>query len=370
MPSCKEFKVGRKRMNWEEFLIVKGHRHGLKPTVHKFFIRHFMDEASLDLPVEDLAKKYFIVSKTCTGYRTAIFKAFGESDGEQHNDKLLPLYQRLRKEYEQQARREQLRSSIPSSPAEQLHQLLQRLNYSDQEQIFRQSINPSAAAFLVRIDDLVMQQWLVWRLVEQLRQQLGEDEKPRCLMVKAAPQWTAQPELLWEWLAGKLKCDSNSKDDVLEAIVASCRHRSQVFVVHEFAVLKLEMRRMLLDEFWQPLVALLESQANLGWGKCRLLLTEDCDYESEYPIVKALAPWKTVSAERDLRPWLENRQVLDLLGKPPDELDREWLREASPGKPKTVVKQLGQAIGLADGIDEMKPYWQLDEMKPSRQLAA
>jgi hypothetical protein len=77
-----------------------------------------------------------------------------------------------------------------------------------------------------------------------------------------------------------------------------------------------------------------------------------------------------VSAEQDLRPWLENRQVLDLLGKPPDELDREWLREASPGKPKTVVKQLGQAIGLADGIDEMKPYWQLDEMEPYRQLAA
>jgi inactive STAND len=346
-------------MNWEEFLIVQAYRKDLKPASRDFFIRLFMDEIALDLPVKDLATKYCVEFKTCTGHRTAIFGAFGDCDGQQNNGKLRPLYQWLKHEHEQQERQAQSRSSIPSSPAEQLHQLLQRLNYSDQEQIFRQSINPSAAAFLVRIDDLAMQQWLVWRLVEQLRQQLGEDEKPRCLMVKASPLWAAQPELLWEWLAGELECDSNSKDDVLEAVVASCRHRSQVFVVHEFAVLKSEMRQMLLDEFWQPLVALLESQANLGWGKCRLLLTEDCDYESEYPIVKALAPWKTVSAEQDLRPWLENRQVLDLLGKPPDELAQEWLREAPPGKPKTVVKQLGQAIGLADGIDEMKPYWQL-----------
>jgi hypothetical protein len=349
-------------MSWKDFLILTVHpyQRGLGLAASDFFIQLFMDEAAIDLNVADLAKKYCIEPKTCSRYRTAIFKAFGKSQGEKTNDKLRPLYQRLKREYEQQERQAQSRSSIPSSPAEQLHQLLQRLNYSDQEQIFRQSINPSAAAFLVRIDDLVMQQWLVWRLVEQLRQQqLGEDEKPRCLMVKASPQWAAQPELLWEWLAGELECDSNSKDDVLEAIVASCQSRSQVFVVHEFANSKTEMRQMLLDEFWQPLVALLESQAKLGWGKCRLLLTEDCDYESEYPIVKALAPWKTVSAEQDLRPWLENRQVLDLLGKPPDEVAQEWLREASPGKPKTVVKQLGQAIGLADGIDEIKPYWQL-----------
>jgi uncharacterized protein YqcC (DUF446 family) len=348
-------------MNWREFLIVQAHDKGLRPASRDLFVRLFMDEIALDLPVKDLAVKYCCAFSTCTRNRSAIFDAFGASAGEKSNDKLRPLYQRLKHEYTQRERQEQCRSAIPRSQAENLHQLLQRLNYSHQEQVFRQAINPAAAAFLVRIDDLAMQQWLVWRLVEQLRQQLGEAEKPQCLAVKASSQWAAQPELFWEWLAAQVHCPSQQRDDLLEAIAQACQNRSLVFVVHEFDLLKPETQRLLLSEFWQPLVQRLGPQAGLGWGKCRLLLTEACDYDSAVPIggLQILDPWDQVQAERDMRPWLQNRPVRDLLGKPPETLEQDWLQSASLGKPRKVVKQLGQAVGLEDGIDEMRPYWQL-----------
>jgi inactive STAND len=349
-------------MSWEEFLIVQAYRKGLKQAPRDFFVRLFMDEIALDLPVKDLAAKYCVEFKTCTGHRTAIFKAFGDCDGQQHNGKLRPLYQWLKHQHEQQERQEQCRSAIPPSPAENLHQLLQRLNYGEQEEVFRRSINLSAAAFLVRIDDLAMQQWLAWRLVEQLRKQLGEeDEKPQYLMVKASNQWGAKPELFWGWLAEQMGYPSQDKEEVLEAIAEACRNRSLIFVVYRFDVLKPAAQQLLLEEFWKPLAALLAPQTQLDWGKCRLLLTAGCKHNLEVPIggLKVLNPWKEVLAEQDMRPWLQYRPVRDLLGKSPESLEQEWLQNSSLGEPGIVLQQLGQAIGLDDGIDEMKPYWQL-----------
>jgi hypothetical protein len=140
-------------MSWEEFLIVKAYRAGLKPAPTDFFVKLLQDEQSLDLPVADLADQYSIEFKTCTGYRTAIFKAFGESESQKQNEKFKPLYKRLKKEFDRQSAQDGSRAEVPKSSAEQLHNLLRQFNYFAQERSVQDSLHP-AAAFLVRIDDL------------------------------------------------------------------------------------------------------------------------------------------------------------------------------------------------------------------------
>lgn len=348
-------------MDWEEFLILQSYyrQKVLTPTARDFFVRYFADETSLDLSVDELAKKYCIEFKTCARYRTAIFKAFGASEGEQHNNKFRPLYQRLRREYEQRVQREQARSCIPLLRIERFHQLLQSLNYQVQEHTFRQMQHP-AIAFLVRIEDFRMKQWLVWRLVEQLRQQLGDTEKPRCLVVKTQSQWAAQPELFWEWLAAELQADSSNQADVLDAIVQACQTRSHVFVIHGFDVLKPVVQHMLIHDFWQPVMQLLGQRTKLGFGKCRLLLTADCDEPDRYPeLITSLTPWQTVDAEKEMRPWLEQRPVREFLGGTPEELEQMWLATQPLGTPIKVIKKIGEAVDLTDVIDELQSYWQL-----------
>jgi inactive STAND len=351
-------------MNWEEFLIVKAHRVDLKPAARRFVVKHFQDEQSLDLPVLDLARNYHMAFSTCTRHRTDIFRAFGESESQKNNDKLKPLYSRLRQEFDRDCAQKAVRGDIPKPTAEQLHHLLRQFNYCTQERSIQDSLLP-AAAFLVRIDELVMQQWLVWRLLQVSCERMV-DEKPRCLTVSASGKWAAQPDIFWGWLSGELELEAQTPENLLESIAHLCRNRSVIFVIQELDMVKPATQDFLLNQFWTPLADRLEAQYQLGYGKCQLFLTGAADYEWKHSIatVDPLEPWSRVSVARDMRPWLENGPVLNFLCQAteqlPQDLEKEWLQgSTSRGKPKAVIKQLGQDVGLEDGIEEMKPYWQL-----------
>jgi hypothetical protein len=210
-----------------------------------------------------------------------------------------------------------------------------------------------------------MQQWLVWRLVQVLRERMVE-EKPRCLTVSASDKWAAHPDVFWGWIAAELELEAQAPENLLEAIAHRCRNRSMIFVIQELDMVKPATQDFLLNQFWSPLANRLDAQYQLGDGKCQLFLTGAADYEWTHsiPTLNQLEPWSSVSVARDMRPWLENGQVLSFLCQAteqlPQDLEKEWLQgSTSRGKPRAVIKQLGEAVGLKNGIEEMKSYWQL-----------
>jgi hypothetical protein len=352
-------------MTWEEFLIIQAHRCIDSKVVKSFFIQLFTDEKSIDLPVYDLSDKYDIQFKTCAGYRTTIFNAFGESESQKDNDKLKPLYTRLKKEFERENQWKNPVEENPRSPGEKLHELLQFFNYRVQERVFQDSLDSPATAFLVRVDDSAMQEWLVWRLVEIFSREMTIEEKPSCYMINASNKWGPDPQLMWDWLAQVIACDSHDPNDVLEAIADRCRTQSLVFVLHEIAILSPDTLDLLLNSFWKNLTDKLKDEYRLGHGKCRLFLTEADDYnrvqDSDGLIV--LNAWTEVTVVRDMRPWIEYRPVMHFLcqtaQKSVEELEKQWLQGDSLGKPNTVIKRIGQDIELKNCIDEMRKHWQL-----------
>jgi hypothetical protein len=213
-----------------------------------------------------------------------------------------------------------------------------------------------------------MQQWLVWRLVSQLNEyeQQQSREEPRCLVVKANIEWGNSPELFWGWLAGELQCSSDNSEVVLEDIIQLIKSQSYIFVIYKIDLLRTSTQKFLMAEFWEPLVSRLTEKRKRGEGICRLFLTENIDYQANIQIKElvSLDPWREVLFTADMDPWFNLNLVLEFLSRTAPEstrrsLEDEWLRDESLGKPEKVIKLLGQAVGLADGIEEMKRYWQL-----------
>jgi hypothetical protein len=345
---------------------------GLNPAAGAFFVWAFGNEMHSGLLRSELASRYAqwstdtigTTEDSCRGYLSEIYRHLDKTDQLGQRGKFKKLFDLLQSEFLDCQSAQVLRVD-PMPLEEELNCLLQRLNYCKQQDDFDKKIHCPAKAVLVRVEALSMQQWLVWRLVTRLYEQRQEREKPRCLMVKATGTWAAQPELFWRWLAGELQCSSEEPDVVLEEIVQLSQYRSHVFVIHEMELLKSSAQKLLVDSFWKPLVLRLNEQRGLGEGKCRLFLTETIDYQADIAIEEliTLDPWEKVCVKSEMLPWLDRPPVLEFLSrttrKSPQGLKDEWLQDESLGKPQKVIKLLGQSVGLEDGLEEMKPYWQL-----------
>jgi hypothetical protein len=359
-------------MDWQKFLKWKAFCCDLNREATDFFVWVFGVDVHVDLSRSDLACRYAdeerigTTEASCKNYLTEIYEKVGKDHRfEKTNRKLRELSQFLRSEFCSHQSYQEMRADSPLSAAEELNCLLQNLNYREQQDAFDKTIHLSAKAVLVRVEALSMQKWLVWRLVTRLYEQRQEREKPRCLMVKASGTWGAQPELFWRWLAGELQCSSEEPDVVLEEIIQLSQYRSHIFVIYEMDLLKSSAQKLLVESFWKPLVSRLSEQRGLGEGKCRLFLTETIDYQVDIAIEEliTLDPWERVLVKSDMLPWLDRLPVLEFLKRTtrqsPQSLKDDWLQGETLGKPQKVIKLLGQAAGLEDGIEEMKPYWQL-----------
>ncbi len=362
-------------MEWEEFLVLTAYRCKLEGAAKSFFIQVFMNESYINLTRSELAEKCCIEFKSCNGYLTTIFNKFGKDSFRRSNNKLRELYDRLQTEFQQrEARREtqeEARSLIPASIDKQLHLALRTLNYTVQEERFWDVLGEDkpAQALLVRVDDLALQKWLVWRLVQRFGEIDGidgiETEKPFRLAVKATRHWGAQPEEFWKWLAEGINCEDVSPNGVLDAIAQTCQFRSVVIAIYEVSLLKRETWNYFLKTFWQPLTERLNADYGIRQRRCLLFLTGDATYRCPQPSIvlpDELSAWETVQ-QQEMRLWLRNRQVQQFLVKNTDktevQIEKEWVRELMVGKPRDVIRSLGQEVGLEDGIDEMVRHWEL-----------
>lgn len=353
-------------MTWEEFLIVTAYRCQLKGTAQKFFIELFTDEIHIELSREDLAQRFCIELKTCKTYLTEIFKTVGQGNFQRPNQRLRELNARLKAEYQKcelaQQSQVEARSRIPCTIDEQLHLAIRHLNYNNQKIAFVNALaaDQAAQALLVRVDNLGLQKWLVWRLVQKFHEIDGiEAEKPFRLTVRATRHWGAQPEEIWRWLARGVHCDDASPNRVLDEIAATCQTRSVVIAIYEISQIKPVVWEYFLREFWQPLTDRLNAHpCGIQQRRCLLFLTGHAEYHCHHSIsvLTELSTWKIVQ-EEDWKLWLRNRQVQEFLNQATTEQD--WLSMRLE-KPEVVIRGLGQEVGLSDGIEEMVRHWNLE----------
>ncbi len=350
-------------MTWEEFLVLTAYRCKLKGTAQEFFIQVFKDEACIDLSREDLATKCRIELKTCKGHLTAIFKAVGKDNFQKPNQKLKELYKRLEQEFQRDELNRQVqveaRSKIPCSIDEQLHSAIRHFNYSNQKIAFGNALeaDEAAQALLVRVDNLALQRWLVWRLVQHFHEVDGiEAEKPFRLTVRATRHWGAHPEELWRWLAKGIDCVDSSPDQIIDTIAATCQIRSVVIAIYEVSLIKPAVWSYFLQEFWQPLTLRLNTYpCGVQQRRCLLFLTGHAEYRCSQTIssLTELSAWATVQ-EKDWKLWLRNRQVQEFIT-----TNKVDCLPMSLDKPEVVIRGLGQDAGLTDGIEEMMHHWNL-----------
>ncbi len=359
-------------MTWEEFLVVTAYHCELKGAVQEFFIQVLSDETYLDLSSEKIADQAGVEIKTCEAHLSAIYKKVGQGTLQRFSSRqtirqLRQLHSRLKNELRQrefeQFIQAEARSQIPCSLDEQFHLHLRHFNYKRQERCFLDTLMADQAAqiVLVRIDNLALQKWLVWRLVQRFQDIDGiETEKAHQLSVTATRKWAAEPEIFWQWLAKRLGCDKATPEQVLDTIASTCQSRSVIIAIHEAGQIKPRVWEYFLKDFWQPLSQRLNSEAcGIQRRRCLLFLTEHAEYTCSQPIsgLTELAPWRMVELREDWQPWLRNVQVQEFLKQKADLSD--WL-SMRLDKPEVVIKGIGQEFELQDGIEAMVRHWNLE----------
>jgi hypothetical protein len=420
--------LGDWQQEWENFLTSKASRCGLEGKPKEFFIRLFTDEKLVKSSIEDLVKNTSYSFKSCRGNLTKIFNTVGKDCFRKDKSdkpgelKQISLYNSLKAEFEgrrsKQTVQNDARSLIPQSTEEKLHRAIATLNYRDQEKEFGDALasEETAQSFLVRVDDLAMQKWLVWRLVNKFYEFEGisenEQEKPLCCVICASRKWSGLDEL-WDELAKKVgysltaadpgvfhsrhsvsksgeskqwapdrEGDPKSRlsesrenettlaadpiaDQAIEAIACVCQTRSLILVVHQIQHMTDPVWEAFHQDFWQPLTQQLNQQpCGIARGKCVLFLTGDVAHScpENFPVLPNFAAWETVKQDH-MRPWLRNQGVRKLLtsGIPceHDDLERRWIKKLGLKKPRDVIQGLGQEMGLEDGLDELKKYWDI-----------
>jgi inactive STAND len=364
---------------WEDFLSVIAQRCGLKGVARDFFIDLFKTDAYLECTINEIATQFHIEFKTCTKTLTTIYGTFKKIYPFKSKNQRKELHAQLCQEFAAYrasfAPHAEARSAIPVTSTEQLHHELSVFNYRKQKAAFHDMLTATQAAqaLLVRVNDLNLQKWLVWRLVQQLVTIEGvTTEKPLPLATKASRQWNADPTLFSSWLAKDLAC-SPSPDCVIEAIVQQCQYRSVVIVIYEVRGLK-QFWQFLRTEFWQRLTDRLnQTPCGIDQGRCLLFLASDAGYGcppgwhtdsvGTKPVLTELMPWETVEAQ-DMTEWLRNRQrqawLTDVTGKDLTQIQQDWIDdEELLSAPEFLLRGLGQDLGLEDGIAELVNYWHL-----------
>jgi L-lactate utilization protein LutC len=366
---------------WEKFLRDKADLFGLEGAERKIFMWVYSHEEYRDFKTDQLVEEYIkhvqenkankeeFKGTSFKTHLTKIFEKVGHDSFQTVKYKRRQLYDRLRKEFDDNTIQQEARSSIPPLVAEHLHEAIAKLNYLEQEQAFQVALtSPKVAqALLVRVDDLDMQKWLTWRLMHVFKDVQGkpEAEKPPCYTTKANWSWAPDLEEFWQWLANKISCTYKSPKQMIQAVVEACKHSSLVIVVREISCLKPDVLASFVTDFWQPLTNQLNTDSRrFRQGRCLLFLTDEAKYKcsTSFPFLTEFAAWETVN-QADLELWLERDPVTKMLGeakqKPGEDLASICLGALKDQRPMTVIQRLAEVMGLANGIEDLVNYWDI-----------
>ncbi len=261
------------------------------------------------------------------------------------------------------------------SVEQEMAEVLQQLNYSDQQTIFDDFLDSAewAKAFAVAVTydvEADLQKCLVSRLSRSL---MG-GEKPEFRTLGVDRSWRQNPtsELL-QRLAPSLGLSATaSLDEVHGRIAQLCQTQSVVIALYGVPAMGRRKLSTLLDEFWNPLIDLLHGASGTSHrGRLLLFLAGDKPEENwtqQNSLVQLEPPLAQITTA-EVRKWWRIREVKQFKNRCEKEKCRRIERPYADGVENLgdsayetayeTMEKICEAFGFENGLAPFEPFWKL-----------
>lgn len=296
-----------------------------------------------------------------------------KEDNNTHN--LLDLLKEIRelREEVKQERQEHSKTVNTSSFHQRIAEILSLLNYSNQEQEFKNAIKQyKESVFLVRAEEENIQRWLVWRLAKFIP---GFKQAQKIsIRIRSHPM---KYDFDAFWNEFKQNSANNlNRESVIQNLAELCQTKSIIIAIYGLSYLDREK----LDQFysfWSDLVYKVNSNPRSFRSRLVLILAEkNCATVTNkllpFTFVQSssinhaqcsvsLKPLKQIF-KNDVENWLEQDEVYDEINQTDDDIQSIICNDISgwEEEPFEILYVICYRIfQIDDGIDTIQNYWKL-----------